>query len=259
VPRVVLVHWNAAEAAERVKRLRDEGIEAEPLEAASPAGLRALAARPPDAIAIDLARLPSHGREIGVALRQRKGTRGVPLVFIEGDPEKTARVRALLPDAAFTSWSGAAGALRHAMDHPPAEPIVPGVFAGYSGTPLLKKLRIGSGTAVALLDPPEGFERVLGPLPEGARLVKTAGGAAVVLLFVRSGRALERRLPAFARTMPEGQTLWVVWPKKASGLASDIGEIEVRRTGLAAGIVDYKICSIDETWSGLAFAVRRKR
>jgi hypothetical protein len=165
----------------------------------------------------------------------------------------------LLPDAVFTTWTGVAEAVRQAVSRPPAAPLVPGVFAAYSGAPLLKKLRIGAGAAVALLNAPEGFEGKLAPLPEGARFVKTLRAAAVTLLFVTSAGELERRIVALARQMREGQTLWVVWPKKVAGRMADIGQLEVRRVGLAAGIVDYKICAIDDIWSGLAFAVRRKR
>jgi CheY-like chemotaxis protein len=257
VPRVVLVHWNAAETAPRVDRLRKEGFEAEPFTQTNPDGLRTLAASPPDAVVIDLARLPSQGGALGVALRQRKGTRAVPLVFIEGDTEKTARIRAVLPDASFASWDGVADAVRAAMLRPSLLPVTPGVFAAYAGTPLLKKLRIGPGTSVALLNAPEGFQERLTPLPEGARLVKTPRAASVVLLFVTSVSALARRIPAMARQTRDGQTLWVIWPKKTSALAADIGQPEVRRLGLAAGLVDYKVCAIDETWSGLAFATRR--
>ena len=259
VPRVVLVHWNAAEAAQRVDWLRKEGFEVAAFARANPDSLRALAASPPDAIVIDLARLPSQGGALGVALRQRKGTRAVPLVFIEGDAEKTARVRAVLPDASFASWDGAADAVRGAILHPSLQPATPGVFAAYAGTPLLKKLRIGPGTPVALLNAPEGFQERLAPLPEGARLVKDPDAAAVVLLFATSAGALARRIPAIARQTRDGQTLWVIWPKKTSRLAADIGQPEVRRLGLAAGLVDYKVCAVDETWSGLAFAIRRSR
>src|ERR1035437_5562237 len=102
MPRVLVVHWNAPEAAERAQRLRDQGFEAESYAGPGGAGFLALAADPPGAIVIDLARIPSQGGAAGIAFRQRKATRLVPLVFIEGDPEKTAHVRAMLPDAIFT-------------------------------------------------------------------------------------------------------------------------------------------------------------
>ena len=104
MPCIRLVHWNAAEAAERAARLAHGGLRVDhaPLD---PAGLKALRADPPDAVVIDLSRLPSHGRDLGAALRQSKATRGIPLVFVGDDPAKVARVRELLPDAIYTDWA----------------------------------------------------------------------------------------------------------------------------------------------------------
>ena len=260
--RILIVHWNAAEAAARAERLRAEGFETSCFtDQRDGAGFRALRENPPDAVVIDLARVPSHGQAVGIALREQKATRMVPLVFIEADPEKTARVRGLLPDAVFTTWPRIGAALRRALrgaagpkDTPP---VVPGTFAGYSGTPLPKKLRIREGSVVALLHAPEGFEAKLTPLPEGARVERRMGNADVILAFVKSAAALGRELPALAGQMQAGRTLWLIWPKKTSPLAGDLGQPKVREMGLEIGLVDYKVCAVDETWSGLAFAVRR--
>jgi CheY-like chemotaxis protein len=262
VARILVVHWNLAEAAGRAERLRGEGFETCCFtDQRDGAGFRALRENPPDAVVIDLARLPSQGQAVGIALREQKATRMVPLVFIEGDPEKTARVRGLLPDAAFTTWPRIGAALRRALRHPSsskdATPVVPNTFAGYSGTPLPKKLRIQEGSVVALVHAPEGFEAKLAPLPEGARVERSMGHADVILAFVKSTAALGRELAALAREMQAGRTLWLIWPKKTSALAGDLGEPKVREMGLATGLVDYKVCAVDETWSALAFAVRR--
>ena len=260
--RILVVHWNAAEAAARAERLRGEGFETSCFsDQRDGAGFRALREKPPDAVVIDLARLPSHGQAVGIALRGQKATRMVPLVFIEADPEKTARVRGLLPDAVFTTWPRIGAALRRALRHPlgpkGTPPAVPGTFAGYSGTPLPKKLCIREGSVVALVHAPEGFEAKLTPLPEGARVERRIGSADVILAFVKSVAALGRELPALAREMQAGRTLWLIWPKKTSPLAGDLGQPKVREMGLAIGLVDYKVCAVDETWSGLAFATRR--
>jgi CheY-like chemotaxis protein len=258
VARILLVHWNLAEAAGRAERLRREGFETCCFtDQRDGAGFRALRENPPDAVVIDLARLPSQGQAIGIALREQKATRMVPLVFIEGDPEKTARVRGLLPDAAFTTWPRIGAALRRALRHPLQDPAVPGTFASYSGTPLPKKLRIREGSVVALVHAPDGFEAKLTPLPERARVERRMGHADVILAFVKSAAALGRQLPALAREIQAGRTLWLIWPKKTSALAGDLGEPTVREMGLANGLVDYKVCAVDETWSGLAFAARR--
>ena len=256
--RILVVHWNPAEAAARAEMLRGEGFETSCFtDRRNGAGLRALRENPPDAVVIDLARLPSHGQAVGIALREQKATRMVPLVFIEADPEKTARVRGLLPDAAFTTWPRIGAAVRRALRHPLQDPAVPGTFAGYSGTPLPKKLRIREGSVIALVHAPEGFEAKLTPLPEGARVERRMDDADVILAFVKSAAALGRELAALARAMQAGRTLWLIWPKKTSPLAGDLGQQKVREMGLAAGLVDYKVCAVDETWSGLAFAARR--
>ena len=138
--------------------------------------------------------------------------------------------------------------------------IVPAsALAGYSGTPLPRKLGIKPDTVVALLGAPEGFEAVLQPLPEDVRFKHSARGAAnLILLFVKSRAEMQRRFPAAARCLADGGGLWIAWPKKASGVATDLTQATVRSFGLGAAFVDYKICAIDETWSGLLFA-RRKR
>jgi hypothetical protein len=131
--------------------------------------------------------------------------------------------------------------------------------AGYSGTPLPQKLGIKPGSRVALIGAPGGFvEDVLGPLPEGVALRSdTRVTFDVGLLFARSARELGRRFPAALRAMGEPGRLWMVWPKRASGVPTDLDENRVRDLGLAAGLVDYKVAAIDATWSGLCFARRR--
>ena len=131
-------------------------------------------------------------------------------------------------------------------------------MAGYSGKPLVEKLGIKSGHAVALLAAPPGFDDTLGALPDGVKVRRRAGEADVALLFTRAARDLEARFAATAETLRPGGMLWVAWPKKTSGVATDLTENVVRDIGLAAGLVDVKVCAIDETWSGLKFVRRRK-
>ncbi|MBI2956317.1 MAG: DUF3052 family protein [Acidobacteria bacterium] len=129
---------------------------------------------------------------------------------------------------------------------------------GYSATPLPKKLGIRAGSVVALLGAPAGFERRLGTLPENIRLVSRLGSAAdLILLFARSRAELERRFGSARRALAEGGGIWIAWPKQASGVSTDLTQNEVRAFGLRAGLVDYKVCAIDPTWSGLLFARRR--
>jgi hypothetical protein len=130
--------------------------------------------------------------------------------------------------------------------------------AGYSGTPLPKKLGIKSGETVTLLGAPDDFDATLGELPDDVRVKRQARGPADrVLLFARSLAELRRRFAAAERLLGERGALWICWPKKASGVATEIAEPDVRAFGLAAGWVDYRICAVDATWSGLLFARRK--
>ena len=130
--------------------------------------------------------------------------------------------------------------------------------AGYSGTPLPRKLGIGAGARVALIAAPEGFAAVLGALPDGARVhTRLRGRFDVIVAFTTRRAALERRLPTLRAALEPVGGLWLAWPKRASGVATDLGDNEVRTLGLATGLVDNKVCAIDETWSGLRFVYRR--
>lgn len=210
-------------------------------------------AHPPDAIAIDLMELPSYGRSMGVLLRQQKATRPIPLIFIEGDPEKTPRARELFPDAIFTDWRGFGPALERAIRGAPAEPGVPNPFT----SALLQKLRIREGAAVALLGAPEGFAKTLGALPAGCRITRRMPENGVILIFVRSAAALDRELPRIASELRPGRIFWVLWPKRAAKGPADLTMPAIRRMAAGWGLVDYKVCAVDETWSGMAIGRRR--
>ena len=128
---------------------------------------------------------------------------------------------------------------------------------GYSGTPLPKKLGIKAASTVVLISAPAGFEQTLGGLPEGARLRHGNRGAReITIWFVTSHRELDRCFEAIAGSVGEG-TLWVAWPKQSSDLAGDLTEDGVRDVALPRGLVDTKVCAIDETWSGLRLTRRR--
>ena len=254
--RVTLIHWKEAEAEPLADRLSGLGYAVTlHSQQGNPAVLRE---EPPDAFVIDLGRLPSHGRELGGWLRRQTDTRAAVLVFVGGKANAVARTRSLMPDATYTDWDAIEADLADALAHPPAAPVVPGTMAGYSGTPLPKKLGIKPGDGVRLQEAPEDFEQTLGALPEGASVQRgePAGLADVILLFCVSRIELMQRFPAAAEAMREGGRLWLAWPKKASGLQQDLGDAEVRAHGLAHGLVDYKVCAIDATWSGLCFARR---
>jgi hypothetical protein len=129
----------------------------------------------------------------------------------------------------------------------------------YSGTPLPKKLGIREGARVYLAGAPEGFDTVLGPLPTGVeRLGRVGADMDVVLLFVTRERDLRSRFAKLAAALEPAGRLWVAWPKKASGVASDLDFDTVQRIGLDAGLVDNKSASVTEAFQGLQFVYRLK-
>ena len=258
--RVRLIHWNADEAKQRAKILRAAGYEVIHKLQDGPELLRDLRTKPLTAVVIDLSRLPSHGRDVGLAVRQSKATRHVPIVFVGGEPEKLARVKSLLPDAAFTSWNKIRSALKQAIAHPPENPVRPdSLLAGYSGTPLPKKLGIKEDSVVGLAGAPEGFSKTLGTLPAGAKLQELRREPCnIILWFVRSRKEMQQGIKEMATRTGTGR-LWIIWPKKASGVKSDVAENDVRAIGMAAGLVDFKVCAVDATWSGLAFTLRKAK
>jgi hypothetical protein len=131
--------------------------------------------------------------------------------------------------------------------------------AGYSATPLPKKLGIKPACRLALVNAPDGFVQALGELPPGVTPRAMGRGTYdVIVLFAASAKALARALPAARPRLDPAGGLWVAWPKKTSGIRTDITETEVRGRGLDAGLVDNKVCAIDDTWSGLRFVVRLK-
>lgn len=133
--------------------------------------------------------------------------------------------------------------------------------AGYSGTPLPKKLGIKEGHLVAAMSAPSGFDATLGALPSGVRVrsgLRGNGPFDVIVAFVRSEAELVDRFDRARRKLAIAGGLWVAWPKQSSPLATDLRESHVRGYGLSTGLVDNKVCAIDDDWSGLRFVVRTK-
>jgi hypothetical protein len=134
------------------------------------------------------------------------------------------------------------------------------VTSGYSGTPLARKLGIDDGDTVALLGAPAGFEAELEPIPDGVTLkTRTAGRADVVVTFHTARADLERRVPKLLDVLDVDGGLWVAWPKKAARVPTDITEDTVREVFLPLGLVDNKVCALNEVWSGLRVVWRRER
>jgi hypothetical protein len=132
-------------------------------------------------------------------------------------------------------------------------------MAGYSGTPLVQKLGIKPDARVHFAHAPADFATNLGPLPAGVEQVGgRASGLDFAILFITSRAALETQFAKLAARLTSVGMLWVAWPKKASGVATDLTENIVRDIGLTAGLVDTKVCAIDAVWSGLKFVYRLK-
>ncbi len=132
-------------------------------------------------------------------------------------------------------------------------------MAGYSGTPLARKLGIKPAHRLLLIDAPDGAMSMLGSLPHGVSVrsgLRSRALADVILLFCSDARSLGRRWSSAAERLDWAGGLWVCWPKRASGIATDLAGDAVREHGLAGGLVDNKVCALDETWSGLRFVVR---
>ncbi len=131
-------------------------------------------------------------------------------------------------------------------------------MAGYSGTPLPKKLGFKENFRAALVNAPKGFQKELEPLPANVKISPQATSAPLdlIVLFVDSQSKLKRDFPRLARKLDKNGMLWIAWPKKASGVATDLLEGSVRNIGLDAGLVDVKICAVNDVWSGLKFVYR---
>jgi CheY-like chemotaxis protein len=256
--RVRLLHWKAAEAAEYIDLLQAAGYEVEYEAEFRPGLMRMWRESPPDAFVIDLSRLPSHGREIATLLRQSRATRQIPLVFCEGAEEKVARVRSELPDAAYCRRATLRSTLRQALKKRLDAPVVPTQMMNrYAGRTAAQKLGIKEGSTVALIDAPRDYLKVLGELPKNVELSEDAAeNTNVTLCFIPGREALQERLSAM-RGRAAKTKLWILWRKRGSAARGELTERLVRECAIDLGLVDYKICAVNELWSAMAFAAKR--
>lgn len=255
--RVRLIHWKVEETDQRIAKIEKAGFAAEFAEC-EPAVWKEIRADPPDVILIDLGRLPSHGREVAIMFRDSKKTRHIPIVFVDGADEKIIKVKQSIPDAVYTTWGRIKSAITKAVSNPPKDPVAPKTqMQRGTGTPLTKKLDIKENCTVALVNAPEQFETTLGELPAGVKLKKTNRGKRdLTIWFVTESGEFLARLNSIADALHDNP-LWIAYPKKASNIETDLTQKIVRETPLKIGLVDYKVCAIDENWTGLKFAWRR--
>ena len=132
-------------------------------------------------------------------------------------------------------------------------------MAGYSGTPLVKKLGIKPGFSIGLINPPADYLDLLGKLPSGVSIRRRlVAPTDFIHLFAVSQRDLDEALPRAKRALGRDSMLWLSWPKQSSGVATELNGNSVRKSGLAVGLVDIKVCAVDDNWSALKFVYRVK-
>ena len=254
--RVRLFHWKSSEAGGLLKTLRAGGHRVDYDENITTGVLRGIRTSPPDAFVVDLSRMPSHGRGIAIYLRRSPATRRIPVVFVDGDPGKVEAIRKQLPDAMYVSAARIRSALRQAIANPPEAPIVP-VIPPHAPRPAAQKLGIREGSAVALIDPPRDYASVIGKVPAGVTFEEDgAAPCPVTLWFVDDPEVFLDALPRF-RSLAARTKFWILWRKQAARKGSRITAPFLRECAIAVGLVDYKICAVNETWSGMAFGLRR--
>lgn len=250
-----LAHWNEEEGLERQQQLEALGFDVAFDFGDSLFVSRQIKAGPPDAVVIDLSRRPSSGREVAHSVRGTKATRHLPIVFVDGEPDKVTKTKQFIPDATFTTWGRIKTALPKAIANPPKNPVVPD--HNNWGKPTVAKLGVKPGFKVALVSSPRGFAEALKPWPAKVKLTaRPEKDADIYICFAKSSPELQAHLLS-VRDTASRQTLWLAWPKKASGLKTELDGNVVRETGLRAGWVDFKVCALDDTWSGLAFKRRK--
>lgn len=258
MPRIRLVHWKESEAGEYIELLTAAGYLVEYTSEFGPGLMRIWRESPPDAFVIDLSRLPSHGREIAVALRQSRATRTIPIVFCEGAEEKIAKIRAELPDATYCVRGSLRAGLRRALKQKITEPVVPvQMMDRYAGRTVAQKLGIREGSTVALVDAPREGLKAIGELPQKVQLREDgAERADVTLCFITDFASLQSRLSEM-RGRAGATKLWMLWRKGGSAARGDVTEGLLRERAIDLGLVDYKVCSVNAVWSAMAFALKR--
>jgi hypothetical protein len=259
-----LICWNEADAAARAILLRRAGyrVIADPPENAG-GMVRYFRELAPDGVVIDLDRLPSHGRELGLSLRASRNTSHLPLVFAGGVPAKIEIVRAAIPDAIFTSWdNGIAAVIEHAMAQPKPPRLRSRELPRQTGPGSLeRKLDIKPQTHFAIVythrSEEPWLDELLSSVPVDAVRQPHINAATTLALFsVSTRRDLIRTFEQARSSLPPKASLWIIHPKQTSPLAADFNQDDVREAGLAHGFVDYKVCAVDKDWSALKFARR---
>jgi hypothetical protein len=212
----------------------------------------------PAAVLINLSRTPSLGRDVAIAMRSHRALLSVPFLLVDGAPEVVANLKKFLPDAVVTDKPRIKTSLAGVLKKQPLGARLLSVFAAYESAPLAKKLGIKAGSMVAVRDAPGGLRGKLGELPAGARLmIHGKAPRDLTMWFVHSHDVLVAEMSAMKRHAGSG-ALWILWNKTPSpDVDTRLTQLTVRKAGLDANLVDFKITRVDEDWAGLRFTVRK--
>jgi len=256
MPRVRLFHWRAEEAQPLIAALRAGGYTVDYPGDKANGSWRSLREKQPVAAVIDLTRLPSHGRYVAAALRGTKSLRHIPIVFVDGDPDKVERIRKDLPDAVYTSRSRLISVLNRVK--PLADPVAAPQMMARTDRTTAEKLGIKVGSRVALISPPADYACALGKLPKDASLEEEpAEVLPLTLWFVRDPDTYAAELSDIRRRA-EKTRIWIIYPKQqATRSPSGLTQGFIREAALSVGLVDYKVCSVNEVWTGLLFTLKK--
>ncbi|MCA9285334.1 MAG: DUF3052 family protein [Phycisphaerales bacterium] len=253
--RVLYIHWHESEAVARARPLVRAGHDVRICGSVREGS--GLAKEPTDVLVVSLDRLPAHGREVAAWWWQAKKRQHIPIVFEGGKEEKVLAIRDLMPTAVFCGTGEIAGAVQQVLRHPPPPPAGKPPTGNPVSQPLVVKLGIKPGMRVCLLGAPRGYVKAL-DLPKGtntsSRLVKDPD---LVQVFATDLTALRRRFLTIRKAIGNHGAVWVSWPKQTSGVDTDINANLVRELAFGHGLVDNKICAVDETWSAMRLAPRR--
>jgi hypothetical protein len=257
VKTIKLISWHD-EVKTKAASLKQPGVRIDAAPLISLSGVVGeLAHLNPATLVLDLDKLPSHSREIALAIQSSKSARHIPILFAGGDTEKTARIRTENPTGVFASWHDAPQALAALLKQPPPTPPIRPP-RDFSATPLSKKLGIRPGMQIAFLAAPDAFEELLGDMPDTTIVTtRIAPKTELALCFVRSLKDLAATLDLLTLRLSKQASVWIAHPKRAGKYHVDFTQNHVRDHALAVGLVDYKVCSIDNDWSALKFAWRK--
>ncbi|MEO8099834.1 MAG: hypothetical protein ABI811_19205 [Acidobacteriota bacterium] len=259
-PRIRVFHWKAEEAQPLLETLRNGGYAVDYPGDKVAGNFQSMRSKPPAAVVIDLTRMPSHGRQAAAGIRYTKTLRHLPIVFVDGETDKVERIRTEMPDATFTTRAKLIGVLKRVK--PLASPVQPTrMMDSYSGRTVAQKLGIKEHLRVAVFDPPASYEKVIGVLPDGASFEEEPVDLPPLMLwFVRESESFLAELPAM-RARTAKSRLWIIYPKlqpkEKKNTGSGINQNFIRESALAVGLVDYKICSVNEIWSGMLFTRKK--